>query len=70
MGGGSCDGGRGAGTSLLRHAYITEMVDFNKMSVHERAKIAALMGHNVDTQGLVYKWTRPPPRRRGPQKKE
>jgi hypothetical protein len=48
--------GRAAGTALLRHAYITERVDFNAMSTVERERIAHLMGHSLDTQGRIYKW--------------
>lgn len=48
--------GRAAGTSLLRHAYISERVDFNKMSVAEREDIAKRMGHTTAVQELVYKW--------------
>lgn len=54
--------GRAAGTSLLRHAYISERVDFNRMSVAEREAIAKRMGHSTAVQELVYKWVnhRPP----------
>lgn len=52
--------GRKAGTALLRHAYVTDQVDFNKMSVEERERIARLMGHDIKMQGLVYKWVGSP----------
>ena len=48
--------GRGAGTSLLRHAYISERVDFNRMSLEQREDIARLMGHTTGVQETVYKW--------------
>lgn len=49
-------GGRSAGTSLLRHAYVSERVDFNRSSVAERADIARRMGHTTALQEKVYKW--------------
>jgi hypothetical protein len=48
--------GRGAGTALLRHAYVTERVDFNNMSTEQRQHIARLMGHTTDVQDTVYRW--------------
>lgn len=48
--------GRAAGTSLLRHAYVSERVDFNRLSMAERRAIARLMGHTTGTQETVYKW--------------
>ncbi len=48
--------GRAAGTSLLRHAYVSERVDFNRLSMAERRAVARLMGHTTGTQETVYKW--------------
>jgi hypothetical protein len=48
--------GRAAGTSLLRHAYVSERVDFNNMSMAERGAIAKQMGHSTEMQEKVYKW--------------
>lgn len=48
--------GRSTSLSLIRHIYITEKLDFNKMSIEELEKEAKLMLH---TSGLQrkYKWT-------------
>ena len=48
--------GRAAGTSLLRHAFVTERIDFNNMSMEKRDRIAHLMGHTTDMQDTVYRW--------------
>jgi hypothetical protein len=64
--------GRGAGTALLRHAYVTERVDFNNMSTEQRQHIARLMGHTTDVQDTVYRWVgdwRDHPTQKAPAKK-
>lgn len=48
--------GRGAGTALLRHAYVSERIDFNLMSMEQRADFARRMGHSTALQEQVYKW--------------
>lgn len=48
--------GRRAGTTLLRHAYVSECMDFNKLSMKDREDVARRMGHSVATQGAIYKW--------------
>jgi hypothetical protein len=51
--------GRSAGVTLIRHAYVNEKIDFNKMSLADREKVARAMGHSVGMQGL-YKWVNVP----------
>lgn len=47
--------GKRVGVSLLRHIYITEKVDLNKLSVNDQENIAKQMGHSTNLQNL-YKW--------------
>ena len=42
--------GKGTGVSLLRHMYINEMVDLNKLSIEEKEAIASAMGHSRKLQ--------------------
>lgn len=51
--------GRSAGVTLVRHAYVNEKIDFNKMSLEDRERVANSMGHSVTMQGL-YKWVNVP----------
>ena len=50
--------GRSAGTSLLRHAFVSERIDFNTMSLAERQGLASRMGHSLGTQEKVYHWVK------------
>jgi hypothetical protein len=48
--------GRKAGPSLLRHAYISERIDFDAVSRAQRKDIAHRMGHSIEVQERMYKW--------------
>ena len=48
-------GGRAAGTSMLRHAYVSAM-PVATMNLRERKEVATRMGHSVGTQER-YRWT-------------
>ncbi len=50
-------GGRRGGVNLLRHAYVSESVDFNSTAYNELGAIAKQMGHSLKMQSQVYKWT-------------
>ncbi len=52
--------GREAGPSLMRHAYVSERVDFDSMSRVERKDIARRMGHTIEVQERMYKWVEVP----------
>lgn len=47
--------GRGAGASLMRHVYIRERLDFDKMNDADLKEIAHQMGHS-EAQQRKYKW--------------
>jgi hypothetical protein len=49
------------GVSLWRHVYVSEKMDFNKMSLEALEQEAQLMGTSVNTQMLTYKTTHAPP---------
>lgn len=42
--------------TVLRHKYITEMMDMNRMTAGEKKEIARRMGHSVTTQVCNYHW--------------
>jgi hypothetical protein len=48
------------GVSLWRHVYVSEKMDFNKMSLEALEQEAQLMGTSVNTQMLTYKTTQAP----------
>jgi hypothetical protein len=49
--------GRRGGVNLLRHAYVSESVDFNRTPYDALEQVAKQMGHSMKMQSLVYKWT-------------
>ena len=49
--------GRRGGVNLLRHAYVSECVDFNRTPYDALEQVAKQMGHSMKMQSLVYKWT-------------
>ena len=42
--------GKATGVSLLRHMFINEKVDLNKLSIEEKEAIATAMGHTRSQQ--------------------
>ena len=50
--------GKAMGTSMLRHIYITEKIDWNDSSLEEQESEARLMMHSTDVQ-RQYKWSKP-----------
>jgi hypothetical protein len=54
-------GGRKAGPSLMRHAYVSERIDFDAVSRADRKEIARSMGHTIEVQERMYKWVGPKP---------
>lgn len=44
--------GKPVSTSIIRHIYISEELDMNKLSIKEKKEIAEQMKHNIDTQDL------------------
>ena len=49
--------GRTTGTSIVRHIYITEELDFNNLSIEEQGDIAKQMMHTKGLQAK-YHWSK------------